>query len=206
MSGESRQDRSDRIKALLAAGKAPSSEDAVWFAEEVSRIQAHLKAQELRSAYLVGPQDRWTDINEKQAIDAAADVLASSLDDDCSFAETAADAIEAYNFARDTDYRRLARRLERAERRLDLLEGVDPAVAAQADGTFIRPNRDGERANPSDIPDPYCTYCGGAGERFWHSPDCDNDDCALNGDLDSCQGQAEPCCCLKAVGEEGRAP
>lgn len=45
--------------------------------------------------------------------------------------------------------------------------------------------------------DPDCEHCHGAGERFWHSDDCRSEDCTLNGDLDSCQGQVEPCACLQ---------
>ena len=44
--------------------------------------------------------------------------------------------------------------------------------------------------------DPGCPYCGGLGERFWHSPDCRSDDCALAGGVDDCAGVVVPCPCV----------
>lgn len=41
-----------------------------------------------------------------------------------------------------------------------------------------------------------CTNCGGVGETFAHAPDCDNDNCALAGGIDDCNGHVEPCHCL----------
>ena len=44
-----------------------------------------------------------------------------------------------------------------------------------------------------------CPDCGGHGETFGHSLDCDNDSCALNGDIDSCDGTVSDCHCWIAV-------
>lgn len=43
--------------------------------------------------------------------------------------------------------------------------------------------------------DPNCAYCNGTGERFWHTKDCDNEDCALAAGLYDCMGQVERCPC-----------
>jgi hypothetical protein len=40
-----------------------------------------------------------------------------------------------------------------------------------------------------------CDLCNGAGERFEHADDCDDDLCALNGDQHSCTGQVVTCSC-----------
>jgi hypothetical protein len=52
--------------------------------------------------------------------------------------------------------------------------------------------------------DASCPDCGGYGERFVHSPDCDNDRCALAGDIDDCDGRVEPCLCLDKLITETR--
>lgn len=44
-----------------------------------------------------------------------------------------------------------------------------------------------------------CEYCGGTGERYWHSDNCRNEDCPLNGGIDSCSGQLELCPCVRYV-------
>jgi len=50
---------------------------------------------------------------------------------------------------------------------------------------------------------PACPYCYGTGERYWHSDDCADDLCALNGDMHSCAGQMEHCpCATPAPGRE----
>lgn len=38
-----------------------------------------------------------------------------------------------------------------------------------------------------------CVRCGGTGEIFGHDDACNEDNCALNGDIDSCQGEVSPC-------------
>lgn len=40
-----------------------------------------------------------------------------------------------------------------------------------------------------------CQCCGGSGEVFEHSEDCDDDLCALNGDEHSCTGVVRQCSC-----------
>lgn len=40
---------------------------------------------------------------------------------------------------------------------------------------------------------PACEQCHGTGEVFMHADDCDDDLCALNGDVHSCCGQVLPC-------------
>lgn len=47
-----------------------------------------------------------------------------------------------------------------------------------------------------------CHDCGGSGVYFGHTADCDNDSCALNGDMDSCGGEIETCHC--ALGNSGQ--
>ena len=43
--------------------------------------------------------------------------------------------------------------------------------------------------------DEACAFCGGVGESFVHSPDCHNDNCALAGGIDDCDGRVEECHC-----------
>lgn len=43
--------------------------------------------------------------------------------------------------------------------------------------------------------DPECSYCNGTGWFLWHSPACDDDLCALNGDEHSCAGEMQECDC-----------
>jgi hypothetical protein len=43
--------------------------------------------------------------------------------------------------------------------------------------------------------DPNCSYCEGAGQYLGHAPTCDDDLCALNGDMHSCAGQVMTCDC-----------
>ncbi len=40
-----------------------------------------------------------------------------------------------------------------------------------------------------------CGECNGTGERFTHADDCNDDLCALNGDMHSCTGKVEVCTC-----------
>lgn len=40
-----------------------------------------------------------------------------------------------------------------------------------------------------------CQECGGTGELFTHSPDCNDDLCTLNGDMHSCYGLVLQCGC-----------
>ena len=40
-----------------------------------------------------------------------------------------------------------------------------------------------------------CALCGCSGEVFEHSEDCDDDLCALNGDMHSCTGTVRQCAC-----------
>lgn len=40
-----------------------------------------------------------------------------------------------------------------------------------------------------------CQDCGGCGEVFTHSPDCEDELCALNGDIHSCYGLVLQCEC-----------
>ena len=47
-----------------------------------------------------------------------------------------------------------------------------------------------------------CPDCGGTGEIFGHADDCDDDQCALNGDEHSCTGKLERCAC--GVKEDGK--
>ncbi len=47
----------------------------------------------------------------------------------------------------------------------------------------------------TDCPDPWCEYCLGTGERYTHSPDCDDDNCALAVSYHDCQGIIEKCGC-----------
>jgi len=42
---------------------------------------------------------------------------------------------------------------------------------------------------------PPCDLCGGSGEHFEHAPTCDDDLCALNGDVHSCCGVVVKCSC-----------
>ncbi len=49
-----------------------------------------------------------------------------------------------------------------------------------------------------------CSDCGGDGIRFDHADDCDNDSCALNGDMDSCQGQVVQCHCAAHPHQPGK--
>jgi len=53
---------------------------------------------------------------------------------------------------------------------------------------------DKARYFPEPTDDP-CPDCGGYGERYDHAADCYEDSCALNGDIDSCNGQVIPCHC-----------
>lgn len=53
-------------------------------------------------------------------------------------------------------------------------------------------------------PNPGCQECWGTGEVFGHAADCDDDLCALNGDMHSCVGQLDRCHCVRvaaAIGE-----
>lgn len=43
-----------------------------------------------------------------------------------------------------------------------------------------------------------CEHCGGTGELFMHAEDCNDELCALNGDVHSCVGRVEPCACQPA--------
>jgi len=43
-----------------------------------------------------------------------------------------------------------------------------------------------------------CENCHGAGEVFTHADDCDDDLCALNGDMHSCSGKVVKCDCAAA--------
>lgn len=45
------------------------------------------------------------------------------------------------------------------------------------------------------LPDPNCTYCLGNGEYLGHSPDCENDLCALAAAYDDCDAQMFVCGC-----------
>jgi hypothetical protein len=56
-------------------------------------------------------------------------------------------------------------------------------------------HRNPEAREPSYPADPECPHCGGVGERFWHTDNCRNDDCALAGGLYDCDGQVEECPC-----------
>ncbi len=49
--------------------------------------------------------------------------------------------------------------------------------------------------NKERPPNPNCQYCYGSGHRFFHSDDCGDELCALNGDMHSCAGKLEPCPC-----------
>jgi hypothetical protein len=40
-----------------------------------------------------------------------------------------------------------------------------------------------------------CEHCFGTGRTLQHSPDCDDDLCALSGDMHSCRGELAPCHC-----------
>lgn len=42
-----------------------------------------------------------------------------------------------------------------------------------------------------------CPDCGGMGEYFAHTADCDNDFCALAGDIDDCNGEVVECHCAQ---------
>lgn len=44
-----------------------------------------------------------------------------------------------------------------------------------------------------------CPDCGGYGEYYGHADDCDNDDCALAGGMDDCNGQVFPCHCAASL-------
>lgn len=46
-----------------------------------------------------------------------------------------------------------------------------------------------------------CEDCLGTGRRLEHAPSCDDDLCALNGDMHSCAGELVPCWC--ALGRRG---
>lgn len=46
--------------------------------------------------------------------------------------------------------------------------------------------------------DPNCEACHGDGEYLGHSPNCDDDLCALNGDMYSCVGEVVQCDCTPA--------
>ena len=65
---------------------------------------------------------------------------------------------------------------------------LDFAGEPMRKGQFREPYPMAEEADP-------CPDCGGAGERFDHADDCYEDSCALNGDIDSCNGQVVPCHC-----------
>jgi hypothetical protein len=45
------------------------------------------------------------------------------------------------------------------------------------------------------IPDPHCIYCLGTGDYYTHSPDCDDDLCALAGGCHECRGVVIKCGC-----------
>ncbi len=58
----------------------------------------------------------------------------------------------------------------------------------------------GQALGPGDviafaIAHPPCDTCGGTGEVFSHAYDCDDDLCALNGDMHSCAGRVDVCAC-----------
>lgn len=72
-------------------------------------------------------------------------------------------------------------------------KGLLEKAAKRGHKTFYRVVEE----TPECVPDPECQYCAGSGEVLWHTDDCRNDDCALNGDIDSCDGQIEPCTCLQ---------
>jgi hypothetical protein len=42
----------------------------------------------------------------------------------------------------------------------------------------------------------YCDSCFGTGRTLHHSVCCDDDLCALNGDMHSCRGELAPCHCV----------
>lgn len=48
-------------------------------------------------------------------------------------------------------------------------------------------------------PDPECPWCGGSGERFFHTEGCESDFCALAGGIDDCPGQVEECPCALVI-------
>lgn len=70
-------------------------------------------------------------------------------------------------------------------------DGFDPMLAAKAS----------VEAYDAAMPDPECPYCGGTGERLWHAPGRDYDDCALAGGIDDCNGQLEECPCERGAGD-----
>jgi hypothetical protein len=47
-------------------------------------------------------------------------------------------------------------------------------------------------------PNPEHLECGGTGFYLGHTETCINDECALNGDLFSCEGAVQPCDCTIA--------
>jgi hypothetical protein len=49
------------------------------------------------------------------------------------------------------------------------------------------------------LPAPTCPDCNDTGEVFTHADDCTDDLCAINGDMNSCAGQAERCACAAGV-------
>lgn len=45
--------------------------------------------------------------------------------------------------------------------------------------------------------DPNCEWCGGTGERYFHTEDCRSEFCALAGSIADCAGQVEVCPCVQ---------
>jgi hypothetical protein len=45
------------------------------------------------------------------------------------------------------------------------------------------------------LPNPDCPYCSGTGECYTHSPDCNDDLCALAGGYHDCGGVVVDCDC-----------
>lgn len=74
--------------------------------------------------------------------------------------------------------------------------------AAQDDVTLLRTALAALRPQ---APQP-CNMCGGTGELFIHADDCDDDLCALNGDMHSCVGQVVRCECQPHSLQPEKAP
>jgi hypothetical protein len=83
-----------------------------------------------------------------------------------------------------------------AHRQLDLLVTETLCSLGYSEGMAIF------LAHVSDYhPEEVCDTCGGYGEVYGHSDDCESDLCALAGGMDDCNGQIVTCHCFTPTPE-----